>query len=436
MDERADVIVIGAGAAGVVAARELTGRGMRVAIVEARGRIGGRVHTLREGHVTVEAGAEFVHGRPDALWRPIRAARLPVYDVTNRHWWFDGRELRERPDFWQEIDQVLGRLDRIGDQDISFTAFAEAHCRDEPARGLVPLARSFVEGFDAADADRVSAQWLGKSQAASDQVEGDRLFRLAGGYDAVIDWLWAGIDPACASIHLNTIVTDIHWSPGSVEVATQSALGGGNRTLRATRALVTLPVGVLKARPGERGAVRFVPDLPEKRQALDRLEMGPVVKAILRFSEPFWERRIDQLAFMHGQEIAFPTWWTLLPMRAPVLIGWAGGPAAARLSRSGDPLAQAIESLARLLKIETHRLHAMLEWGEVFDWPADPFARGAYSYVPVGGIDAPDMLARPVQRTLYFAGEATAQGGIGGTVDAAITSGRRAAREIIGDRSP
>jgi monoamine oxidase len=119
--------------------------------------------------------------------------------------------------------------------------------------------------------------------------------------------------------------------------------------------------------------------------------------------------------------------------RAPILTAWAGGPAAEGLLLREESIvvAQALNTLARLLGLKRERLEGLLETWHMHDWQADPLARGAYSYVPVGGLDASRALAAPVDDTLFFAGEATDTDGRNGTVHGAIASGWRAAAEII-----
>jgi monoamine oxidase len=176
--------------------------------------------------------------------------------------------------------------------------------------------------------------------------------------------------------------------------------------------------------------VRFTPALKEKRKALGQLVPGPVVKIALRFHSAFWEARDPGVAFFHSAPAAFPTFWTALPLRAPVLIGWAGGPKADRLSRASEKvvLRQAMESLRSIFgRVPENELAAFF----MHNWQADPFARGAYSYVGVGGEGAREVLQAPLADTLYFAGEATDTEGEAGTVAGALQSGLRAARELL-----
>ena len=161
--------------------------------------------------------------------------------------------------------------------------------------------------------------------------------------------------------------------------------------------------------------------------------MGAVVKVVFRFREAPWDAAgLPDLAFLHTPAGPFQAWWMTRPMRTTVLTGWAGGPAAERLAGQ-DPtavLARALGALADTLPADRRRLEAELEAWHVFDWLADPFSQGAYSYVPVHELKTPSALAEPVEGTLFFAGEAT-HDRLSGTVAGALASGYRAADEVL-----
>ena len=238
-------------------------------------------------------------------------------------------------------------------------------------------------------------------------------------YDAVIAWLHAGLDPDRVSTRLGTAVTEVAWRRG--EVVARIARG---EEVRARKAIITVPIGVLKAPD----AIRFTPELRDKQRALDRIEVGHVVKIILRFRERFW----NDFNFVHSHNAHFPAWWTAAPARVPLMTGWAGGHAADRLLAEGHIIDRGIESLASILGVPRRRVASKLDAAHTHDWQADPFSRGAYSYAGVGGSNAYRALAKPVANTLFFAGEATSDQT--GTVAGAIASGRRAARQILAAR--
>ncbi|MEW5927510.1 MAG: NAD(P)/FAD-dependent oxidoreductase [Gemmatimonadota bacterium] len=432
-----EVVVIGAGVSGLAAARELSTRGVETLVLEARGRIGGRVHTVHDpaSPLPVELGAEFIDV-PGAAWDAMRAAGGAAYRSAGGMWEVRGGAAVPL-DLEGTVERVMGRLDPPPERDRPFRAWlAEQQGVPEHER---ELALRYVEGFHAAELDRVGVRWLAETAQDAGGGGGEVRFHPLGGFGRVAEGLRAGLGPRCV-VRLNTVVTEVRWDGGTAEVRCRSRFGGELDPVRARRVLVTLPLGVLQAAEGTVGAVRFVPDVPDKRVAAGELAMGSVVKVVFRFRRPIWEEALRfpaeggpgtrELKFFMGDG-AFPTWWTPSPVQAPLLTAWAGGGAARRVLAGSDPSGSALDSLARMLGMERTRVEAELEACHRHDWDADPFARGAYSYVPAGALEAQAELGRPVGDTLYFAGEATAAGGWNGTVDGAIESGSRAAREIL-----
>jgi monoamine oxidase len=443
-----DVVILGAGVAGLAAAAALSRAGARAVVLEARGRLGGRIFTQREGRsrAPIELGAEFVHGMPRELLELAQASGLRIAEVRGEYVRANRGVLRPL-EMWSAVDRVMRRIGARGGEDRSFAeALAAVRAREDDR----VLARAFVEGFHAAHVDRMSARALANAASREDD-DADRMFHFVDGYDTVVEALRAQIDPTHVEIRTSTIAADLRWRTGSVAVHCRGPSGAALSPIVARHALVTLPLSVLKAPSGEAGAVRFDPGLPQKRRALDGLEMGQVVKISLRFRKAFWltlRQRgraapdLAKMAFMLSPHETIPAWWTALPMHAPALTAWAGGPAAETLlslgslgsaSALGIPLILdgALSSLARSLGVTRGAVEAELESFAFHDWRADPFARGAYSYPVVGGAHAARALAAPVAGTLFFAGEATCEPPDHGTVHGAIASGRRAAREIL-----
>lgn len=438
-----DVAIIGAGASGLAAARALSGAGRSICIIEARSRVGGRVHSLHlpDLALPIELGAEFVHGATAATFSILDAASIPVAELPDNHWWSRGGRWASLGDFWGTIDRVRSKI-ASRRRDVSFADFLKSR------RDLTPrqreLARNFVEGYHAAHADRISAAAL--RSADSEQEEGsagNRQFRLAMGQDSIVEWLRAGLDPSRAQLRLGTIATAVEWSKGSVSIECRTLATGRSETIRASKLIVTLPIGVWKAPHGQEGAVRFDPPLAAKERAIAKIEAGHVVKIALRFREAFWEgagfvreraARADgaPLNFVHSSDRFVPTWWTAAPFRSPVLTGWSGGHAAdALLAEGPDALVdRALDSLASVWAMPRRRLTSLLVGTFTHDWQSDPFSRCAYSYAAVGGSGAHAALAWPIENTLFFAGEATS-GDETGTVAGAVESGLRAAREAL-----
>jgi monoamine oxidase len=168
--------------------------------------------------------------------------------------------------------------------------------------------------------------------------------------------------------------------------------------------------------------------LQEKLKAAREMEFGNVVKVIFEFREPFWE----DFGFIHALDEAIPTWWN--DPRAPVLTGWTGGPQAdALLGFSHSQLEEiGLGIIGKIFGVRPDLLRDQLVASHYWNWADDPHIRGAYSYIPVNGLNLPQVLAAPVAGTLFFAGEATVADAQMGTVFGALESGLRAAREIHG----
>jgi monoamine oxidase len=418
----ADIIVIGAGVAGLATTRVLSQAGLTVDLLEARDRIGGRIYT-QHNSIPVELGAEFIHGRPEATFELVRSGGIDVAEMHGNLWVSMGRSLEQASGWGFGDDAIWRALDHWDGDDRTFDQFAaERFPGDEWAEARQMAAR-YLEGFDAARPDRVSMQWFVKTEAAQAEIDGAHNYRVPIGYDAVPEQIATGFPLNRVALHLNTIVDEIRWSKGLVEVMTHATDSTANPAFTAERTVVTLPLGVLK------NGIRFSPNLPDKQAAMQQIEMGAVIKPVLHFRERFWH---ETMGFLFSDDEWTPTWWTQYPNEVPLLTGWVGGPRAERLSQKGKDFVtdRALDALARIFSMERERLESLLEASYVHDWQADPFSRGAYTYVTVGGIDAPGRLAQPVEDTLFFAGEATDTLGYTGTVHGAIISGQRAAEEV------
>lgn len=383
----------------------------------------------------VELGPEFIHGRPGSTWKLIREAGLTAYDVSGDHWQRRGTRLRPA-DVSKEMHEVFRRIGRIRGPDRSF-AEALRLVRRKLSAPAIKMARAFVEGFDAADLERVSTHSIAEEQEGLGDVEHQPQFRLLEGYGALATYLRRAATLAGAEVRLGWPVRVIRWERGGVQVE------GPRGVLRAKAAVVTLPVGVLQDRDGK-SAVRFDPELKDKRTAAAQLGSGPIVKIVLRFDEAIWERtglakrakgaeHFEDFGFLHDADAPIPTWWSTLPLRAPVLTGWAGGGKARQLSGlPREKLARlAVRGLSDLTGVPERQLRASLVSSHWHDWPSDPWSRGAYSYILVGGRGARAALGRSVDGVLFFAGEAADDSDQASTVAGALASGEKAGRDLL-----
>jgi monoamine oxidase len=430
----ADVIILGAGAAGLAAASQLHRARARVLVIEARDRIGGRILTCRDSAsgLPMELGAEFVHGRPRAIFDLIEAASLPAIEISGRRLFSEDGALRPFDDFWKIIAGVNEQVDPRAD--ISYERFLKS--AKAPAFHK-RIAKSYVEGFNAASAELISAASIVVADRAAERIDGQKQFRLSSGYDSVIRELARVLPEGC--IRLEHVVREVKWKRRKVEV--RCICGGDKIPLSAGYLITTLPLALLRTPPDERGGIYFDPPLVAKVIALARLEVGQVMKVVLRFRERFWEDpqvvgENTPFGFALCLDADFPTLWTTQPLLENVLAGWAGGPAAERLlcRNPAEIRTSAINSFSTTFGISAAEIESQLVAIHFHDWSADPFARGAYSYPGVGDIKAPQTLAEPLDGTLFFAGEATDSEGANGTVHGAIESGYRAARELLEEK--
>jgi monoamine oxidase len=436
--ERFDVAIIGGGAAGLAAAATFSTHDYDICLLEARDRIGGRIATRLEQNVAVpiELGAEFVHGRAPATLGWLRRSGVALIDAPEERWLLRSGKLRRGDALFPELKRRLGALRRPS-EDLPFKEYIEGTARKRLPRRIREFALMLVEGYDAADAARVSTystldEWCGGGAADA------QTFRPQGGYDALLRVLTSAIDQSRVHMRLTSIVREIRWKRGEVVII--ATHHGETRKIVARRAIITLPLGILKLPASAPNSVRFVPALTAKRSALAALGTGLVIKLVLNFRKPFWEKidggRYAGAAFFHAPRAAFPTFWTTLPVRTPLLTAWAAGPSAAHLTgmSEGTLVRAALECLRSVFA--GHERHvAACEAAYVHDWQSDPFACGAYSYSVAGGGNAREHLARPLDGTLFFAGEAAATSGESGTVAGALESAHRAVQRILASDS-
>ncbi len=420
-----DVLIIGAGAAGLLAARQLAEAGRRVLLVEARDYLGGRAHTLTPPGFTraIEAGAEFMHGEVPLTRALLAEAGIGWQDTAGRTYIVRDGEAQADADFFAELPRVLAKLEALP-EDLPLTDFLDQEFPGDDHAELRTTAIQFAEGYDAADAQRVSS-WALRDEWQAGGAEDSP--RPVGGYGPLFSWLAAQAQAAGAVVHLATPVQEIRWQPGQAEVATATGT-----TYRAQRVVCTVPLGVWQRRTGQPGYLGLSPDLPAHRAAAAQLGFGEVIKFVLEFKTPFWQERLPELEFLLS-EAPVPTWWSQLPDARPLLTGWVAGPAAQRLrTASADTLLDlALSSLAQLLHTPLPALQAQLCASYVRNWGAEAHVYGAYSYPTVGSPAARAVLTAPVANTLFWAGEGLYAGPAGGTVEAALVSGQQAAQALL-----
>ncbi len=435
---RADVVVVGAGAAGLAAAAKLCAAGLEIVVVEARNRIGGRIFTIKDAPgLPLELGAEFIHGKPAEIFGLVDSEALLVCDVAESHWQLYKGRLVKNQKFWKEVDQIMSAM-KQETQDCSFLDFINRRYTAAKWHEARAAALSYVQGFNAAEAGNISVHSLAQQSDAAEAIGGDSAFRFVQGYAGLVACLEQRLKSGRCTILCASPVAAIKWARQNVEAATQT------HSISARYAIITVPLGVLQAPLAAPGSICFEPPIPQKQQAIDALAMGQVTRIVLRMHSRFWEsieleaedaskQSLRNFGFIHARDEALPTWWTQLHLRAPVLVGWAAGPSSGQFeNKSAEYVyAAALASLASILHLPTPAVEKQVMSWHLHDWQSDPFSRGAYSYVPPGSLPAQELLAQSVSDTLFFAGEATNFQGHCGTVHGALQTGLRAAEEVL-----
>ena len=420
--EKVDCAIIGAGFAGLTCARELLKRGLSVRILEARDRIGGRVHTIRNPgqRAPIELGAEFIHGNVPEIIRPLDSHGLGYYALSDSHHFFEDGQLRLDNGFWDEVSSLSDRLDENRKTDRSVADFLAEQTASVRAKAFF---RSYVEGFQAADTRKMGERGLAEEQ----KNEQSRSFRSVDGYGALLETYLRG--DIKESLRLNTIVRKIDWKKNIVTLHCGNILGNETIKLEAKTAVVTAPLGVLKTQR------IFIDPLPRGYlEKLETLQMGHTIRISFVFRHRLWEKLTnDRIGFIHaGPEFEFPTWWTQDPLNTPMIVAWQGGPRAETLAllSPSQRASRALDTFCAITKLPRMDVENELVGYFSHDWSGDPFSLGGYSYAGVG-FDSKTSLDDGFENTIVFAGEAMQSDASRGTVQGAIASGDRAARKII-----
>lgn len=416
-------IVIGAGVTGLAASNELLKGGSSVTILEARDRMGGRIYTfpLKNTSLAVEGGAEFIHGEMPLTDALLKNAGIAKCAASGEPFQFRDGQLEQREFFDKEWSLLLQKLNRIN-RDVCFADFLQQNFQGGQFSELRNRAKRFAEGYNAASIQKASALAL-RDEWSKD--ENPQQFRPEGGYRKLVEVLARTVLSHGGDIRLSEVVDTIDWKPERVIVRTSAG-----KFYEAEKVLITVPIGVL-----QQSSIRIQPNISEYFSAARNIGFGPVVKFHLAFNEPFWEahekRKMKNLGFLFSDD-RVPTWWTQLPDPSPILTGWLGGPAVHDLPRDDAELLNiALTSVCKLFAIPMGKLRDLLISSHVINWLADPFSYGAYSYVTLTTREARNILNTPVKDTLFFAGEALADGPHAGTVEAALSSANSVVKKIV-----
>lgn len=412
-----EIIIIGAGAAGLLAARELSAH-YKITVLEARDTIGGRIQTIyRDGIKEAETGAEFVHGELPITLGLLKDAGLSYYNIYGKMFQVRDGHWDPQYEMIEDWDSLLEKMDGI-ETDMTMQDFLDHYYPQETHSSFRIGVERFVQGYDLARMDKVSVKALYREWTS----ESDKNFRIDKGYTALMQFLADACIQKGGRIVTSTVVSEVAWTAGKVTVTTTRG-----DAYTAGKVIVTVPLGIL-----QQGYITFSPALPAYMTAAAQIGWGTVIKTVLQFRAPFWEKHAQQAGFILG-EAPIPTWWTQLPDKAYVLTGWLGGPPAIpHLQKSKEELLEmALQSLAILCNESTATLRELLVNYHISNWATDPHITGSYSYSTPATPAAQVVLNTPVENTVYFAGEALYQGASPGTVEAAFSTGKGVVTRIL-----
>lgn len=423
------VIVIGAGAAGLYAAKLLSEQQIQVSIVEARDRTGGRIHTVYQPAL-FETGAEFIHGDLDITMRLLKEASVKPLQMKGKWWTAENGEWKQNENLIENEKELLEELKKLK-HDETLESFLNTRFGGTEYASMREALRAFVEGYHAADFRHASAKAFLQDWENADEQQ----YRVNNGYAVLLAFLLEAAMKNGAMLYLNAPVKKVEWKKGKATVYAENGIH-----IEAEKVLFTIPLGVWKSAPGSKGAIHLQPSLPQKEKVWNQLGYGSAIKLNLLFKQAFWQNKellqkinpaIHPLSFLLSDE-EVPTWWTQYPEESFMLTGWIAGPGAESVDfeDENDVLKRAVTSLAALFVMPEKEINELLIYAHVTNWYTDPFARGSYSYSTVETKHALPLAVAPVAQTLFFAGEAFNDDVELGTVEAAFASAEKAVRLI------
>ena len=418
------ILIIGGGIAGLATAYELSKHNVQVTLLEAKNRLGGRIHTFYDISFSqpVELGAEFIHGDLPHTLSILNEAAISYNKINDTMFHLEKGAFKKQKSFTKDWDKVMKQMSALT-HDMPLDVFIDTFFGDDKYADLRASIKGFAGGFDLADTATASSKSLYREW--SNEMENQ--YRINGGYKVLIDYLATQCKNNGSIIQNNCCAKKISWHKNEVHVLTMCS-----RFFKADKAVIAVPVSVLQASNKDENYLEFEPAILQHINAAKDIGFGDVIKIILEFDNNFWNAKNENAGFFLTDEI-IPTWWSQLPIKNAVLTGWVGGEKASSLKLNTDEeiLKITLQSLASAFDVSFDTIKSKLKAGKIANWCKEADINGGYSFNMVKSVDAKKVLRKPVEDTLFFSGEALFEGTPVGTVEAALASGKHTALQVL-----
>jgi monoamine oxidase len=421
-----DAIIIGGGAAGLMAAKILSANHKKILLLEAKDRLGGRIYPVNSFSFPAEGGAEFIHGNLKTTFGLLKEAhhnkekiKGTFCKVEKGKWYADNHLVPG----WELLIQRMKDCKK----DVSIHDFLNTFLKAKKYDALKKYFTKYIEGYDAANPVNTSIFAIRKEMQAGDKPQ----YRPQSGYHSLIDYLKETCLRNGAVITTNEPVIKLLRNK-NVEVFTSQ------KKYSCKKVICAVPLGVLQSTRKQKSFIDFPDFLKGHLNAAKKIGNGPVIKFLLEFDKAFWldetflkDKNVPAPSYLFTDTV-IPTWWTQYPSREPLLTGWLAGPSSYKIRNySAKKFEQMVlESLSSIFTMSVDDVQKRLKNFRVVNWINEPYILGGYSYPTLQTTKARKILQQSFENAFYFAGEYVPDNS-SSTVDAALLSGKLVAKQIV-----
>ena len=389
-------MVVGGGAAGLMAAYELSKHPFQVTVLEAKNRLGGRIYTINDSSFSqpIEPGAEFIHGDLPFTFSLLNEAGIAYHATDGKMFHLEKGKFKKQKFFSEDWNKLMKQMRELK-KDISLDDFLNKYFKDDKYHDLRESVKNFAGGFDLADISTAST----KALCSEWSEETGQQYRINEGYKKLVDHLESQCKKNGCAIQTNCCVKKVSWQKNEVNILTMCS-----RLFKSNKAILTVPISVLQANSHNENYIEFTPSIPQHIEAAKKIGFGGVIKIILEFSENFWNKEEKDVGFIFIDE-EVPTWWSQLPVENTILTGWLGGEKANALKEKTDEyiLETALRSLSNAFGLPLENLRSKLKASKICNWYKEPDINGGYSFNTIESFNAKKILIPAFMSTAALA---------------------------------